>query len=551
MLTPKQVKRIVSDHDTYWDGQRSMLRDYFNMYSMNFWAGQNTRGENKGILMETEKGWKMVAGTLSALSSKIPALRILPDLRAKGNAEVASAVVNKSLGRQTATIQETMRLALIYGVAFQKQATREHVDPLRRVTHTAIPPWEVILDVTTSDWDSMRWCGHKYQMALDEAVERFGKDKSAFTCGPYVDWFAAKTSVGSMKSRSPSRMSGADESVIDPFVIIVEFYDIASDKLLTWSPDYNKGESFLFEGISLPGEDGKKTETTGIPFKTSIGTAIVPITPFIPLPGVGRPFRGISMIGKSYTSLRQLVLFRTYQARNSKRTARVTLYHTEMITPEEVAKLVDPMDNELIGVKPKNGDPLSNATQDLPVPAIPPDLMEFAATLEGDIADAGLMAPFARGEATGVTATENSLMATYTASEIGSMARVRDDMLKQLALNELVMVSVMLNDEAEVLTLPNPSGPTMLSADDLTGDFEIDVSDAGTTPMSDAIKRQTLLSLVPTLVQLRADPGNQELLNEVVRVYQLPEALAKIAPKQVDATLPTDVPSDTIPTTQE
>lgn len=530
MLTPKQVKRIVSDHDAYWDTQRSMLRDYLQMYSMNFWAGQSTRGENKGILMETEKGWKMVAGTLSALSSKIPAIRILPDLRAKGNAEVASAVVNKSLGRQTTTIQETMRLALIYGAAFQKQATREHVDPLRRVTHTALPPWEVILDVTTTDWDSMRWCGHKYQMPLDEAVERFGKDKSQFTCGPCVDWFAAKVNVGSMKSRAQSRLSGTDDSVVDPFVIIVEFYDIAGDRLVIWSPDYAKGESFLFEGISLPGDDGAKPETTGIPFKTSIGTAIVPITPFIPLPGVGRAFRGISMIGKSYTQLRQLVLFRTYQARNSKRTARVTLYHTEMITPEEVAKLVDPMDNELIGVKPKTpGDSLSNATSELPVPAIPPDLMEFAATLEQDISDAGLMAPFARGEATGVTATENSLMATYTASEIGSMARTRDDMLKQLALNELVMISVMLNDEAEVLTLPNPSGPTMLSADDLTGDFEIEVSDAGTTPMSDAVKRQTLSSLVPTLLQLGADPN--ELRAELVRVYQLPEALAKSAPK--------------------
>lgn len=533
MLTSQQVKRIVSDHDAYWDTQRSMLRDYLNMYSMNFWAGQRTRGENQGILMETEKGWKMVAGTLSALSSKIPAIRILPDLRAKGNAEVASAVVNKSLGRQTTTIQETMRLALIYGAAFQKQATREHVDPLRRVTHTAIPPWEVILDVTTTDWDSMRWCGHKYQMPLDEAVERFGKDKSAFTCGPCVDWFATKVNVSSMKSRTQSRMSGADDSVVDPFVIIVEFYDIASDRLVTWSPDYNKGESFLFEGVSLPGDDGKKAETTGIPFKTSIGTAIVPITPFIPLPGVGRAFRGISMIGKSYTQLRQLVLFRTYQARNSKRTARVMLYDEKRFSTEEIAKLVDPMDNEMIGVTPKPGvdSGLESATMELPVPAIPPDLMEFAATLEQDISDAGLMAPFARGEATGVTATENSLMATYTASEIGSMARTRDDMLKQLALNELVMISVMLDDEAEVLTLPNPSGPTMLSADDLTGDFEIEVSDAGTTPMSDAVKRQTLLSLVPTLIQLRSDPNNQELLNEVVRVYQLPESLAKIAPK--------------------
>jgi hypothetical protein len=54
------------------------------------------------------------------------------------------------------------------------------------------------------------------------------------------------------------------------------------------------------------------------------------------------------------------------------------------------------------------------------------------------------------------------------------------------------MLSVVLGDEAEALSLPNPVGPTILSADDLTGDFTYWAVDAGTTPMSELAKQNSL-----------------------------------------------------------
>jgi hypothetical protein len=90
------------------------------------------------------------------------------------------------------------------------------------------------------------------------------------------------------------------------------------------------------------------------------------------------------------------------------------------------------------------------------------------------------------------------------------------------------MLSVVLGDDAEPLALPNPVGPTILSADDLTGDFGYWAVDAGTTPMSDLSKQQSLERLAPVLVQLGADPAL--ILEEMVRVFQLPENLAAPAP---------------------
>jgi hypothetical protein len=105
------------------------------------------------------------------------------------------------------------------------------------------------------------------------------------------------------------------------------------------------------------------------------------------------------------------------------------------------------------------------------------------------------------------------------------MARTRDAVITSIAKTYNIMLSVVLGDDAEPLSLPNPVGPTILSADDLTGDFGYWAIDAGTTPMSDLTKQQALERLTPLLVQLGADPS--QVLAEIVRTYQLPESFAQ------------------------
>ena len=106
------------------------------------------------------------------------------------------------------------------------------------------------------------------------------------------------------------------------------------------------------------------------------------------------------------------------------------------------------------------------------------------------------------------------------------MARIRDAAITSIASTYNVILSVVLGDDAEPLALPNPIGPTILSADDLTGDFSYWAEDSGTTPMNDFTKQQSLERLGPLLVQLGAEP--KKVLEEVVRVFQLPDGLAKV-----------------------
>ena len=62
----------------------------------------------------------------------------------------------------------------------------------------------------------------------------------------------------------------------------------------------------------------------------------------------------------------------------------------------------------------------------------------------------------------------------------------------------------------------------MLSADDLTGDFQYWAVDAGSTPMSDMTKQQALISQAPLLLQLGVPA--EAIRAEIIRAFDFPES---------------------------
>jgi hypothetical protein len=414
----------------------------------------------------------------------------------------------------------------------------ESVDPLKRVSTSALAPWEVVLDVTAGSWDAQRYVGHVYLMPEPEAVERYNVDAGELRARNYSKWIDQVAVSG---SGANLRDTGVDSS--DKWVKVVEMYDLRADKLLVWSEDYANGERFLFEGIQVqvgalaadpdeqtPADEAAEVEhvTTGIPFKTASGRPIVPIIPLYLSRDPDTPLRGYSLLDRSYDQFRELNVLRTYQSQGVRRMARQWMVRAGFLDDEAAAKVAEGRDGEFIEVDLPPGEGLDGNILPVPNSPIPADISLYAQTVTGDINDAGLMAPFTRGEVTGTTATEQRLLADYTSSEVGRMARTRDEVVTSVARTFNVMLAVMLGDEAEPLALPNPVGPTMLSADDLTGDFGYWAQDAGSTPMSDDIKRQSLERLAPLLLQLGADVN--QVREELVRTYDLPTALAEAAP---------------------
>jgi hypothetical protein len=237
------------------------------------------------------------------------------------------------------------------------------------------------------------------------------------------------------------------------------------------------------------------------------------------------PLRGYSLLDRIYDQLREMNVLRTYQSQGVRRMARQWLVRAGFLSEDAAAKLAQGIDGEVIEVDLQPGEVLDGNIIPAPQAPIPADISLYASTVEQDINNAGLLAPFTRGEATGTTATEQELLAAYTSSEIGRMARIRDQVITDIAKTYTIMLSVIMGEDSEALSLPNPVGPTILSADDLTGDFSWWAVDAGQTPMSDMTKRRNLAELAPLLINLGADP--QAILTELVRTYQLPESLAQ------------------------
>lgn len=533
MLTPAHVAEIVAQHDLYWTNRREELREYRRLYMTDFWESQEVTVE--GVLRtEVPKAYAVVESYLGSLYSKNPAVFVQPDLRARGNAEVAEATANLYLLNVREQLEDATRLALIYPSSFIKLSPVVSVDPLKRVAAAALPPWEVIVDATASSWDQQRYVGHVYLMPLPEAVERYGKPETDYTPRVYSKWIDSASTLG---SKTTVGLSPNDTSVpgMEKFVRIVEVYDLLADKLLVYSEDY-KGKDFLFTGVKVqvgalsatPTEDEEpelEHETTGIPYKSASGRPIVPIIPLYFSRDPDTPLRGYSLIGRSRDQFRELNLMRSYQAQGVRRMARQWMVRAGFLSEDAAAKITQGLDGEMIEVDVAPGTPLDGNMVPVPQAPIPGDIAAYALTVDNDIKDAGLLAPFTRGEVTKSTATEQQLLAAYTSSEIGRMARIRDAVVTGIASTYNIMLSVILGDEAEPLSLPNPVGPTVLSADDLTGDFSYWAVDAGTTPMSDMAKQQSLERLVPTLLSLGAP--REAVLAELVRAYQLPEAFAK------------------------
>jgi len=535
MLQPKDIQTIVDAHDDYWDGRRADLRTMKRLYMTRFW--QDNGVADNVLRTEVPKAYAVVESYLGSLYAKNPAVRVEPDLRDRGTPEVAQATANQFLLAIRNQLEDATRLALIYPCAYLKLAPVESVDPLKRVSCAALPPWEVIVDATATSWEVQRWVGHVHLMPLAEAATRYSKAPEAFTGRVYTDWLddTSRAMVG-----RPVALGDVASNDVDKWVRIVEVYDLRDDKLLVWSPDFDAGKSFLFEGVTVQigaleeTVDGQapeaefQHETTGIPYKTANGRPIVPIVPVYFARDPDKPLRGYSLVERSRDQFRELNLIRTYQAQGVRRMARQWMVRAGFLSEDAAAKISQGLDGEFIEVDTQPGQPLEGNMVPVPTAPIPGDIAAYALTVDGDIRDAGLLAPFTRGEVTKSTATEQNLLAAYTSSEIGRMARIRDEAITSVARVYNIMLSVVLGNDAEPLALPNPVGPTILSADDLTGDFGYWAVDAGTTPMSDLAKQQAFERLTPLLLQVGADPVR--LLEEVVRVFQLPETLAQPAP---------------------
>jgi len=489
------IQTILKEHEDYYDHCRPELKKYRDVYENRFWSEK--WNDDAMIRVETSDAYSYIEGFIASLFSRNPAVVVSKDpAMPNGEPTLAQEIVNRFLFDKRDAIETASRLALIYPQSFLKLSPTQSEDILERVDIRAIPPWEIIVDLDATSWQTQRFCGHTYYLDIPSAKAKFGDKK--FKPIPKVDYF---NSASKYKGYTP----GEKESLPDEYLYIqiVELYDFAYDKLYIYTPNWSDGQDLL--------------EKTDIPIRTYDDRPLSPICPLYFASKPERPMCGLSAISRAYDQFYEKNILRTYWANAVRRDSRQYIYKEGSMDEEALAKVTSGIDGAMIAVDEQSLDGIIRPIDVIPIST---NFDRYQAQIEADINRASILAPFSRGEASKATATEITALAQYSASEIGKLARQKDQAIEQIAQTYLRIISL-YTDEKEIVSIDVNGLPTLVSTEDLDAKFKIIALDQSSTPLSESIKRNNLISLAPTLVSFGVP--QDKILKEIQRLFDFPK----------------------------
>lgn len=486
------IKTVLDEHNHFWDSQRAEMKRYRDVYENRFW--QSEYMDDTMIRVETSDCFSYVEGFIASLFSRNPAVVVAKDASIiDGNAKMAQAVVNRFLFDKREQLEIASRLALIYPSSFLKLSPTDSTDMLEKVSIRAIPCWEIIVDMDSSSWEEQRYIAHTYYLSMPEVRQKFGSKK--FTSIPKVDYFTPQ-----------EKYTGVSEDLPDDYLYIqvVEFYDLAYDKLYFWSPNYRDG--------------GELLEKSEIPIRSYDDKPMSPICPLFYARKPEKPMCGMSAVCRVYDQFYEKNILRTYWANAVRRDSRQYLYKEGSLDEEALAKITAGVDGAMI---PVDEPVLDGIIRAVGVEPLSGNFDRYLQYIEQDINRGSILAPFSRGEATKATATEVTALAQYSASEIGKLARERDNAIEVMAITYLRIISLLAEDKEQAV-IEVDGLPKVITVQDLDAKFKIVALDQSSTPLSEALKRSNLVQLLPVLTQLGVPP--EKIKEELIRIYDLPES---------------------------
>ena len=502
----KMIRIINSEHQDYWQQKSAEMKKYRDAYLTKFW--RNVDYDESMIRVETPDGYSFIESYIASLFSRAPAVVVGKDVAANtGSPEMAQSVGNRWLFRKREAIENSSRLALIYDYSALKLIPSKSDSMLDRADCVAVPPWEVIVDRDAGSPLQQRFVGHTYYLTVSEANERFGYKK--YNAIPKQDYFDKYGQSGS----APRYNGQARESIDDLpnnylYIQIVELYDLMADQVYFWTQQWQNGDELL--------------ERAEIPLRTSDNKPLPPLQTLYYSRIPDSPMEGNSAMGRVYDQLYEKNILRTYWANSVRRDSRQYIYKEGTMDEESLAKITAGVDGAMIAV---DNETLDGVIREVPITPISSNFDRYSNYIESDLTKGSVIQTFA-GAPSKASATEITAIASYAASEMGKLARERDNLIEGICDIYLRYVSLLAEEGDRVVVDVNGIG-RVVTPEDLDAQFKIVALDQGSQPLADALKKQNLVALLPTLQSLGV-PGNI-LLEEVVRAYELPRNFLEAA----------------------
>lgn len=518
------IRAAVQQHTDYWDELRPQMRRYRNAYMTKFYEDMGSNDADSTIRVETADAYASIESLMGSLFTKYPGIEVGEDITGKGDSKFTKVVANSWLKSTRDQIESAARMALIYTHSFLKLAPRESNTLLGKVAMRAVPPWQVILDRDAAAWEDSRFIGHVYYISVDEANDKFGAKKWEGVA--QRDYFTDYERNTDRSYRSYGDSPDLPNEYL--YIEIVEMYDFLNKELLFWSSQWKSGAELLSKDA--------------IPVMTFDGRPMSNIVPFYFSRRPDRPMEGYSAMARIYDQCFEKNVLRTWWANAVRRDSRQFIYKEGAFDEEALSKITSGVDGAMI---PTDNDTLSGLIDVVPVVPISSNHAEYLNYIESDLQKASLTAGFTRGEASRATATEVSALMQYTASELGKMARDRDGTIEKAALLYIRML-IPLIDDGDTVVIATPDGAKAATVNKLDADWEFYATDSAGTPLTDMVRKQQLIELLPLLTGMGVPA--EELKSEIVRLYDLPATFLNPPPTAPTSAIPQTATAPVAPT---
>lgn len=492
-MKPADVRALVDEEAKYWDDKKEELQLHRDLYMCEYWKEHKV--DNGNVRVETSAVHQRVSSRVGALFPRAPSVDVQPDIRADaGDCDKAKLLVNRFLSKQRGMINLTTVNALLFPFAVFKMTAKPSADPYERVALTFVLPWDLIVDKTALSWETQRYVGHKYMLQVDEAKERFGaKD---YTPVEYTQFIETKEDDNSGSRLRPSTF--ATSSDINKFIEVVELYDLCSDRLLYWSPQYANGEKWLATKTKIEVEEGDEGEEgstdgstapstltfDGIPFRDSLDQPKVPLIPMYLESDPTAPMRGYSYVKRFADQASEQNALVTAEANFVRKTVQQFAAAKGAMDPDAISNYESANHGAVIEFNIGPGEDIRNVMAELPQARMPTEMFTYGNELSEAMDAASVVSPQARGEVMNVTAREVDALAAQASSQIGSMAVVRDNAIEQMAEMYLIITKALMGDDDARMV--NMDGKLeVVKYEDLDGAFKYTAHDLGAGPMAE------------------------------------------------------------------
>lgn len=512
------VRTIYQNHKNYWREQTTLMRKLKRAYETRMF--DDITFDPTQIRVEIADAYAFTEGYIASLFSRSPAVEVGNDSVRKGNAKVVKALTNRWLFDQRQVFENGSRMAIIYPNSFFKLSYKKSNVIFDKISVRPVPAWEVIVDFDASKWNEQRFCGHAYFLPVAKAKELYGPKK--YLSVVKSDYF--EQDVNPYKTAQ-------DEDIPDEYkyIEVVELYDMVYDCLYIWSPNYSAGEKLL-------------DEVSPIPVRTYDDEPLPTIAPLYYSRIPDSPLEGYSSLFRIYDQCFEKNIIRSFWANAVRRDSRQFLYKEGKIDEESLAKITSGVDGAMIPVDAESLDGLIKAVE---VPPLSSNFDRYLAAVEGDLQRGSVLAPFVRGEATKATATEVAALANYTASEIGKMARERDEAIELVSQIYIRMLVDILKAEDAEDTVIAEGDVFRVTAEKLEGKFRFAASDQSNTPIASIMKRNELVQLLPLLQGLGVPVD--KIKDEIIKQFDLPKSFGEEMEAPAQTKIPQNMPEQEVP----